>query len=264
MRYYLGMDDTDTLDAPYGTGKVARWFESSLPAGCKLAGVVRQQLLVHPDVPYTSHNSSACLIIEAENGRHRSLLIKAATAHLEAHSLKGSDPGLCLVNEAEDEISLLMEFGQRCTRQVMSRSQAFSLANRTGIHLSAHGGTGDGVIGAMASVGLTAWGWAGRYIEFGDLRKLPDKISVSELREQGVLVSSIDRDALPPADRDMVYTHGWCRPSHMGGKPVLLVRNAGQGIWHSLGRKRNNQKASVPEVLKGSSMEHNHDFCVSD
>ncbi|MFP4128653.1 MAG: hypothetical protein ACLFSF_06405 [Desulfonatronovibrio sp.] len=238
MRYYLGLDDTDTLGAPYGTGKIARWFESALPNGCRLLGVVRQQLLVHEDVPYTSHNSSACLIIEAENGKFGSQLIDAAMVHLREYALKGSDPGLCFVEETQNSLSLLIEYGRQCTQQVVSRSKALSLAKRAGIHLSAHGGTGDGIIGAMAAVGLTIWGWSGRYIEFGDLRSLPDVLTVSMLQENGIMVTSIDRDALLPAENDVVYTHGWCRPRLLGGKPVLLVRNQSQGVWYSLGRKR--------------------------
>jgi hypothetical protein len=248
MRYYLGMDDTDVLDAPYGTGKVARWFESSLPRGCRLLGVVRQQLLVHEDVPYTSHNSSACLVIEAENCQHRSLLIEAAVAHLETHALKGSDPGFCLAGERENELALLMEFGRCCTRQLVSQPEAYDLAQKAGVHLSAHGGTGDGVIGAMASVGLTAWGWVGRYIEFNGLRSLPNELTVSMLHEHGIMVSSIDRDATLPAGNAMVYTHGWCRPRLLGGKPVLLVSKNAHGQWDSLGRKRNLQDNSKQQM----------------
>jgi hypothetical protein len=61
---YIGFDDTDNLDADVGTGKLARRFEALLPEGCRLRGVVRQQLLVDDRIPYTSHNSSACLIVE--------------------------------------------------------------------------------------------------------------------------------------------------------------------------------------------------------
>ena len=64
MRVYVCFDDTDNLGAPRGTGKLVRWFEDELPDGCELWGVVRQQLLVHPDIPYTSHNSSACAVVE--------------------------------------------------------------------------------------------------------------------------------------------------------------------------------------------------------
>ena len=65
MRIYIGFDDTDTLGADRGTGKLARWFEQELPDGCRLWGVVRQQLLLDPAIPYTSHNSSACAVVEA-------------------------------------------------------------------------------------------------------------------------------------------------------------------------------------------------------
>lgn len=249
MRFYLGFDDTDTLDAPRGTGKLARWFEASLPEGCRLWGVVRQQLLVHEDVPFTSHNSSACLVIEAENASVRERLLEAAIAHLEEHSFAGSDPGLCLAAEADPGVPLLMEFGQRCTRQVVRQTEALQQACAGGVHLSAHGGTGDGVIGALAGVGLTAWGWAGRCIELGGLRSLPATCTVEQLQTRGILVSSIDRDAFPPAPDDIVHTHGWCRPRLLGGQPVLLVRQSEAGVWDSLGRKR--RKKHGEAVLAG-------------
>ena len=54
MRVYIGFDDTDIVEADYGTGKVARHFEKVLPAQCKIWGVVRQQLLVDPAIPGTA------------------------------------------------------------------------------------------------------------------------------------------------------------------------------------------------------------------
>jgi hypothetical protein len=33
MKVYLGFDDTDALDSPFGTGKLVRWFQSSMPEG---------------------------------------------------------------------------------------------------------------------------------------------------------------------------------------------------------------------------------------
>jgi len=67
MRIYIGFDDTDTVDSDRGTGKLARWFENELPESCRLWGVVRQQLLLHDSIPYTTHNSSACAIVECSN-----------------------------------------------------------------------------------------------------------------------------------------------------------------------------------------------------
>jgi hypothetical protein len=64
MKVYFGFDDTDTHDSLYGTGKLVRWFQGAMPEGCECLGVVRQQLLVCDEIPYTSHNSAACLIAE--------------------------------------------------------------------------------------------------------------------------------------------------------------------------------------------------------
>ena len=64
MRVYVGFDDTDHVEADRGTGKVARWFEDALPEDCRMEGVLRQQLLVHEGIPYTSHNSAACIVLE--------------------------------------------------------------------------------------------------------------------------------------------------------------------------------------------------------
>ena len=57
MKVYLGFDDTDTHDSAYGTGKLVRWFQGAMPEGCDCLGVVRQQLFVCDEIPYTSHSS---------------------------------------------------------------------------------------------------------------------------------------------------------------------------------------------------------------
>ena len=82
MRIYVGFDDTDSLGADRGTGKLARFFEEELPTGCRLWGVVRQQLLLHADVPYTSHNSSACAVVDVKNGSAMEHITERAIAHI--------------------------------------------------------------------------------------------------------------------------------------------------------------------------------------
>jgi hypothetical protein len=93
MYVYIGFDDTDNLNADRGTGKLARWFEDELPKDCRLEGVVRQQLLIHERIPYTSHNSSACVIVHAPDASLAELLTAKAISHIERYSLEGSDPG---------------------------------------------------------------------------------------------------------------------------------------------------------------------------
>ena len=60
--YFIGIDDTDNLESR-GTGFRARQLAQDLQAAgiARLRGITRHQLCVSPEIPYTSHNSSACL-----------------------------------------------------------------------------------------------------------------------------------------------------------------------------------------------------------
>ena len=236
MRVYIGFDDTDHIDADRGTGKLARWFERELPEGCRIWGVVRQQLLVHEDIPYTSHNSSACAVVEVEDDSLFEDLISRAAKHIERYSLDGSDPGLCVASEDGPGISQLIAFGRKCTRQVVTQKEALEASSN--VHISGHGGTNQGIIGAAAAVGLTADGWCGRFIEFRKLRSVPDRVRVSELEGLNIFTVSLDRDSRVPAPEDIVVTKGWLRPRLWGNRAVLAVMPRENGVWESLGEKR--------------------------
>lgn len=241
MRIYVGFDDTDTIDAERGTGKLARWFEQAIPEGGRFWGVVRQQLLLDPGIPYTSHNSSACAVIDCDDRAMMiDLMIEKAVAHINEYALPGSDPGLCVVSDADPCLTDLKRFGINCTRAIMTQKEAVKAMN--GSHLSGHGGTNDGIIGAAAAVGLTANGWSGRFIEFGGLRDFPPQATVGGLAEKGINTVTIDRDAQMPAPDDIIETSGWLRPRLIGGKPVLLVTAKGEGLWESIGKKRNTKQ----------------------
>jgi len=241
MRVYVGFDDTDTHDSDYGTGKLVRRFECVLPDGCKLWGVVRQQLLVDERIPYTSHNSSACAIVDIVDPSFMiDELISKAIDHIEQESTEGSDPGLCIVSENDPVLSQLISLGRLCTARVITQQEILQAAN--GTHISGHGGTNDGIIGAAAAVGLTASGWCGRFIEFGRLREYPHMITVAELERYGIHVVSLDRNTMVPDHDDMVSTKGWLRPRLWGSRPILPIIPIGKKLWESLGEKRRKNK----------------------
>ena len=240
MRIYVCFDDTDVLGAPRGTGKLVRWFQGALPEGCSMWGVVRQQLLVHPDIPYTSHNSSACAVVEAPDASFVPELIERGIAHLDRHAIEGSDPGLCVVAEGDVALDALVAFGRRAATAVVTQADAFAAAD--GVHLSGHGGSNDGIIGAAAGVGLTAWGWSGRFIEFGGLRDYPLEVDVRALEDAGMLVLPVDRNVVFPGLDDLVDTGGWLRPRLWGGVPSVPVTLTAPGRWLAWGKQQ------VPEA----------------
>jgi hypothetical protein len=237
MRIYSGFDDTDTTLSDRGTGKLSRWFENKLPTGTRQWGVIRQQLPVLEGIPFTSHNSSACVVVEADDPSFADTLTTLAAEHIQEYFLEGSDPGLCVVAENNHPMNGLINFGKECCSRIVTQKEAMEAARD--VHLSGHGGTNDGIIGAAAAVGLTMYGWSGRFIEFGRLRDFADSVTVGELEEKGIQVVSIDRNAIVPGPADLLKTNGWLRPRLWGGKPILAVQAFQEEPfkWEVVGKK---------------------------
>jgi len=218
--WLIGIDDTD-VPGSRGTGRLARMVAAELMArGMRPCGVTRHQLLVHPDVPYTTHNSAACVAAEGDEPPEDALFSWLCD-YVAAHSPDGADPGVCLAR-AESVGGRVTAFGERAQREVVSADEARALA-RDGSHLLAGlAGTRRGVIGAIAAVGLRAGGSDGRFIELGRIREIEGAVSVSE-----ILAAGVDRvvaaDGSRPGVSDLVETHGWVRPRLSGGRAVLYV-----------------------------------------
>lgn len=251
MRWFVGMDDTDEKNADRGTGKVARSFGAVLPQGWRCVGVVRQQLLLDSRIPYTSHNSSACAVVEGDDPSGTDFLVDLGSTHLARWALPGSDPGLCVAPAGHPGLHTLETFGERVLYDVVSQAEAWAAAE--GFHLSAHGGTGDGVIGAAAAVGLTASGWHGRCIAWGDLRDLQEPISKATLRSRGIRVIWLERDAFAVPPEALIRGNGWLRPFLLGGSPVLLVCQEEDGGFRAVpGKERCRRGGKEGEVWHGT------------
>jgi tRNA(Ile2) C34 agmatinyltransferase TiaS len=180
----VGIDDTDTLDTP-GTNQLARRIAQRLPPAHRCRMVLRHQLFVDPRVPYTSHNCSASLLLEGDSGGH-SVLVEFLGAQLREWFVPGSDPGLCVAHEVPDDV---VRFAHRCRHEVVRQDEARALAAAHGLHLEGFGGTNDGVIGALAAVGLMAEGRDGRVIHLEGWR-WPDQFAgprdIPEIEARGV------------------------------------------------------------------------------
>lgn len=157
-KIYIAFDDTDTLDSP-GTGHLLTDFLKTLPY--ETSYITRHQLFVSPDVPYTSHNSSMCSVVTGNLDLPE--LIRLASGYLEKTFAPGADPGLCIAG-ADRLVTpeRLVAWGYRAKKEVLTKTAAYELAAECGVHLSEHGGTGQGVVGALAAVGLRIGGQDGR------------------------------------------------------------------------------------------------------
>jgi hypothetical protein len=227
MRVLIAVDDTDDLETK-GTGHLAEDIarDVELNGWGTRSFITRHQLLVHPDVPYTSHNSAMCFSAEVPPA-HLDALTASAAARLERESAPSSDPGLCVaVAERLPATGELLAFGERAKRSVLVADEALALAERLGIHLSAHGGTGGGVIGALAAVGLRLGGNDGRvrgHLEFENVGA-DGALAVRDLRAHPHVSSVRTLAGQVLGDDERVLLSDWkVKPVMRGGQGVLLV-----------------------------------------
>lgn len=173
------VDDTDDTSGLTSTGNVAEMLAREWERlGCRvILGVTRHQLLLAEGIAYTSHNSAMAFEAAVPAGSYEAVA-EAAVEVVERLSASGSDPGLCLVRvgrlvpEAE-AARALARFGRRAQCEVVSKEEAYDLVPALcGVSLSEHGGTGAGVIGALAGAGLRLGGADGRFRGQWDLPEL--------------------------------------------------------------------------------------------
>ena len=214
----IGIDDTDNPTS-IGTGRLARNLCAELIAGgMKSLGVTRHQFLLDEAIPYTSHNSGACIAVEGEKTSDMIDYIFEFIANISA---AGSDPGVCiaLLNDFPKNIC---DFGKAAQTQVLNIEQSFNVTKGTNIKLHGLGGNCQGVIGALASVALRASGNDGRFIDLPGLRNLPRRVKFKELFDIGIEIIH-EKEKSVPNENDICDSLYWVRPRLINGKPVLLI-----------------------------------------
>jgi tRNA(Ile2) C34 agmatinyltransferase TiaS len=175
---------------------------------------------VDPHIPYTSHNSSATLHLLEDGNVDLTALADDVQAIMLEDFQEGSDPGLCVAHTVTQEVK---DFGQRAKREVVRQSEARDVAARSGCVLRGLGGTEDGVIGALAGIGLAAGGDDGRFILIGRSREMEGVQSVQAILECGIAeVRTTDGEVL---QEGLVETGGKLRPAFRGNRAVLVVRH---------------------------------------
>jgi hypothetical protein len=223
----VGIDDTDNLASP-GTGWIAQSLIRQLASdgfGQPL-GITRHQLLKDPRVPYTSHNSSACLAIGTCVDADVDALQMSAAGFLRDHAAPGSDPGLAITCSAVGQAGrqALTEFGFTAKCDLVDQVSARACAAQHGVLLSGHGGTEDGVIGALAAVGLHLHGSDGFFLWMPGVRDLPAGwCSYQHLIHTLPIDDARTLTGDRPTPDTTIEIGPWIRPLLLDGYAVLLL-----------------------------------------
>lgn len=226
MNIFIGLDDTDNLSSR-GTGRLAREIANQLADQLEILGVVRQQFLVDPRIPYTSHNSSAVILATGPDSTALATIFDKVRALMLADFQPGSDPGLCVTSSVPEPLTV---FGKRAQQEVVTQQEARDLASRYGILLEGLGGSEDGVIGALGGIGLCATGNDGRYLTVGNICELTGLQPIEAILSAGI--SAIQTLDGSPVSEGLVLADK-LRPARRGGQPVAFVDWA-EGHWQPL------------------------------
>lgn len=225
MKVLICIDDTDNLESP-GTGALCQMLLQAIEERQwgRCSFISRHQLFVHPDVPYTSHNSAMCFEADLVNDRFSDVR-ELAIELLMTHQAPGSDPGLCMtVKDQIPDPAGLIAYARSAKISVLTKAAAYAMAESQQILLSEHGGTGQGVIGALAGVGLRLFGHDGRVkgkVEVGEDGSI---MNIRELLSSSGFAAVRGLDgSLPEPDDQILITEGRIKAVLQDWKSVIPV-----------------------------------------
>lgn len=240
MKILISIDDTDDIGTK-GTGEILEELCAELEKefGAVCSRVTRHQLLIHRDIKYTSHNSSMCCecITDAENFEK---IVEISAAFLKENCAANSDPGLCMVNVddiSSDNIGRLISWGRKAKTDVLKKEDAVKLAADTKIHLSEHGGSGEGIIGALAGAGLRLTGSDGRFKGKFDLEAPEGYLTVKEVCNCPFIDQVLDSSYESVAEDQIIYITDKIKTVLHNNRSALIVKKNSEGNYTNLTRK---------------------------
>lgn len=233
MDIYVAIDDTDSLEEG-STGQSANQIRLLIEerGWGETRPVTRHQLLLHPDIPYTSHNSSMCFTADIQSDKLE-VFIDAAAEILRTTSAPGSDPGLCVaVHDSVKHVDELIAFGLRAKVAIVDKETACKVAEQCSLHLSEHGGTGQGIIGALAGVALRMTGNDGRFQGKMKLREAGEKVRAGDILSRPDIDEIRSLDGYILKDEEMLILGEKIKTVLLDYKRILMVYAEEDG-WHT-------------------------------
>jgi hypothetical protein len=220
MTIYIGIDNTGNSES-VGTGKFARIIAGELSKKYSVYGVTRHQFYVHPDINFSLHNF--CAVIHVDNGEgHVDDIFEFIKKVMHDNFNEGSNPGLAVAHEGNISPAVVA-YGKDAKETVLTAERARNLAKNSCIKLEGFGETENGVIGAMAGIGLAFTGNDGRFLQIGQIRGLKGPHHVQKLIGGGI-DGIFTRDGRS-IKKGVVFNEGNkpVKPCIVNGRVVLFV-----------------------------------------
>lgn len=243
MSIYISIDDTDNKES-FGTGKMARMLAQHLAEAGLInrPTITRHQFLVHRDIPYTSHNSCACIEADGTTDNLKRIF-ELSRDFLICHYHEEANPGLC-VGEGRAVPDKIVEFGLKAQREVLSLKKAKEMAAELDLLTWWYGETGQGIIGALGGIGLRSRGMDGRFISLNGIRNIQGMMTVSEILAETPITKVVTKTGEVLAETEVVNTMHWIRPDLVDGAIILTVLTE-EGEWRTIEKAKRKKKSKA-------------------
>jgi len=222
MLFLIGIDDTDNPKTG-DTGSLAQRLGAKIEASRsgRMVSVTSHQLAHHPNIISTSQNQSVCLLVDADRDAQRDIELICRT-FLMPECAAGSNSGFSLA--AWSSVSpAITAWGRQAKSVFLDRQEAMNLARAYQISIAGFTGSGHGVIGALAAIGLYFDGNDGRFLWLDGLRSLKGIFTLTGLIETCAIDRVENLRGRKPMPNDRIHISEEAYPILRDGQSLLLV-----------------------------------------
>lgn len=220
---YIAIDDTDEIGYATSTGEICEEIRAYIQLHYSKATqvVTRHQLMLHEDIPYTSHNSSMCFSAYLSEDEIEDIKIFVID-YVMRNCADSSAPGICIGFEKDiSDKNVLISYGLDAKKSVLTKEKAYETARAQNLFLTELKNDGAGVIGALAGVALRMYGNDGRIKGKVTLGK--KSISIQEILELGMFDEVRLSDGKIADKKYLVIVEEYLKGVYLEHKSVLLV-----------------------------------------
>ncbi len=222
FKAYIAIDDTDEIGYYTSTGEICEEIREHIVLHyAPTTPITRHQLLLHEDIPYTSHNSSMCFTTELSRDELEDIKMYVMD-YVMMRSASSSAPGICIGFEEDVcDKEKLIEYGLDAKQKVLTKESAYLMAKEQNLFLTELRNEGSGVVGALAGLALRMHGSDGRIK--GKVILHQQTISIAELLSLGLFDEVRVNGGDMASDNYLIVMNKYLKGVYLNHKSVLLV-----------------------------------------
>ena len=119
---------------------------------------------MHPKIKYSTYNFGAVIHLDCNDEKFVDDILLTIKGIMENEFNMESNTGLAVAHENQIS-SAIINYGQDAKKSILTPKRAVDLAINSNIKLEGFGKTKNGVIGAIASIGLAATKNDGKFLQ---------------------------------------------------------------------------------------------------